>query len=166
MFRRFNCCIFNHPIPIFCPWINLSCQDGNQIINPIITNSYGYFTNTAGGEIASQGIIPVGFVQGRGSMILPSITTSGAITLSAGTYAITYSANGTIPASGTVSLELELNGVAVSDSIVSATQTASNVASLSKTVVITVPQTSTLELVNASSDAATFSNVSVFVRQI
>lgn len=165
MYRRFNCCIFNHPCPIFCP-INLACKGGNDIINPIITTDYGFFNNLSVGAVATQTIIPVGFVQGSGSGILPSTTTSGAVTLSAGTYEISYSVSGTVPASGTISAKLQINGVDVSGSTISATQTAGNAVNLSRTIVITIPQTSTLQIVNNSSDSTTYTNASLFIRSI
>ena len=165
MYRRFNCCIFNHPCPIFCP-INLACRGGNEIVNPIITSDFGFFNNLSVGEIASQGIIPVGFVQGSGAGILPSTITSGAVTLSAGTYEISYSVSGTVPASGTISAKLQVNGVDVSGSTISTTQTAGNAVNLSRTIVITVPQTSTLQIVNNSSDATTYTNASLLIKNI
>ena len=166
MCRRFNCCIFNHPIPIFCPQINLACQDGNQIINPILNDDFGFFNNLLGGVVTPQAIIPVGFVQGRGTGILPSTTTAGAVTLQSGTYQITYSAGATVPASGSVSIKLTLNGVDVSGSVVSGTQTAGNVITLGRTITLTVPQTSTLALVNNSAENVTFADASLFIRQI
>lgn len=166
MCRRFNCCVFNHPCPIFCPFVNLACNGGNDIINPIITSDFGFFNNTVGGAIASQAIIPVGFVQGSGTGVLPSTTTAGAVTLSAGTYEISYSAAGTVPASGTISIKLQINGVDVAGSIISGTQTVGNAVNLARMIVITVPQTSTLQLVNNSSGTTTYTNASMFVRSI
>ena len=159
--RRFNCCIFNHPCPIFCPFLSCVCE--NEIVNPIIGSTFGYFSNTALGAIVSNAIIPLNFVQGDGDNITASTTLPGAINLLAGTYQITYLASGTVPASGTMSIKLRLNGVDVAGSVLTATQPAGQVTNLTQTIVLTVPQTSTLELVSNSSDATTYSYANMFV---
>ena len=64
------------------------------------------------------------------------------------------------------SRELQINGVDVAGSVISGTQTVGNAVNLARTIVITVPQTSTLQLVNNSSDTTTYTNASMFVRSI
>lgn len=161
--RRFNCCVFNHPCPIFCPFLG-RCD--MEVINPIPTADFGFFVNTATSTVLTQGIIPVNFVQGEGLAITPSSTTAGAVNLAAGTYEVTYLAEGTVPASGTMSIKLELNGLDVFGSVLTGTQTVGNVINLSQTMVITVAQNSTLELVNNSADTTTYSHASMFIRRI
>lgn len=164
MFRRFNCCCFNHPCPIRCPWIcPTACR--NEVVNPTFTESFGFFRNITPGTITSNAIIPLNLVQSGGSGI--SSTGAGAISLAAGTYEVTYFANGTIPASGTMSIKLRLNGVDVAGSIISDTQDTGNISTLTQTIVLRVESINgILELVNNSADSATFSLASMFTRRI
>lgn len=163
---RMNCCIFNHPCPILCP-SNLACIGGNNIINPILpTNQYGFFNNTAPGGIATNAIIPVTLSVGIGTAITASTTTSGAVTLLAGTYEISYFVEGTIPSGGTISAKLSLNGTDVPGSTLTNTATAGNVVNLGKTIIITVNQTSTLQLVNTTSETTTYSNASMSIKRL
>jgi len=161
MARRFNCCVFNHPCPIYCRAVR-SCE--NIVVNPIINTGFGFFNNTDVGAIASNARIPLSFVQGEGTTITSSQAVLGAISLSAGTYQITYFANGEVPASGTMSIKLRFNGVDVSGSILEATLPTGEQTTLTQTIVLTVSQTSTLELVNNSADNTIFSLASMFVQ--
>lgn len=163
MCRRFNCCIFNHPCPIFCP-CSLACT-GNEVVNPIIPSDYAFF-NSVGGDIASQAIIPVSLVQGNSQAITPSTQISGAVVLSAGTYEISYLAGGIVPSNGTMSIKLRLNGTDVAGSVLTGSQAAGNVINLTQNMVLTVPQGSTLELVNNSAETTTFYYSSMFIRRI
>ncbi len=162
--RRFNCCIFNHPCPIFCPF-SMDCTE-NEVVNPIVLDDYAFFNNLDIGTIASQAIIPVYLVQNRGTSIAPSPVTSGAVRLLAGTYEVTYLAGGTIPAGGNASIKLRLDGVDVSGSVLNETQTAGSTFNLTQTMIITVTQASTLELVNNSADATVFSYASMVFRRL
>jgi len=158
--RRFNCCIFNHPCPICCP-INLACT--NQVVNPIVGTAFGFFNNPFGGTIASQDVIPVGLVTYGGEGIASS---GNGVFLTAGSYEVNYFAGGTVPASGTLSIKLRINGVDVSGSIISSLQAVGTSVNLTRTIVITVPTNSELQLINNSSDTAVFSFASVFVRRL
>ena len=90
---RFNCCIFNHPCPIRCPLLSCGCR--NEIVNPEFGNDFGFFNNTAVGEIASQTTIPVSLVTSEGTSIVSN--GAGGVTLAAGAYEVSYLANGTVP---------------------------------------------------------------------
>ncbi len=160
--RRFNCCQFNHPCPIFCPSINLTCT--NEVVNPDFDNDFGFFNNLAVGTIASQAIIPVSLVTSEGTSI--SSNGAGGVTLVPGSYEVSYLANGTVPASGTLSIKLQLNGVDLSGSVLNATQTAGDVVSLTQTMIISTTNTNTLNLVNNSSDDTTFTYASLSIRRI
>ncbi|MGN1201502.1 MAG: hypothetical protein ACI4R8_04540 [Candidatus Caccovivens sp.] len=161
---RFNRCCRNHPCPILCPF-TLDCNS-NQVVNPIIDTQFGFFNNTITNTVATQSTIPVSLVQSSGTSITQSQTVSGAVNLLAGTYEVSYFANGTVPANGNFSIKLELDGVTVSGSVLNANQTAGDVASLTQTMIITVPQTSTLELVNNSADSTVFTNASMAIRRL
>ena len=161
--RQLNCCWCNHPYPIWCP-ASRFCSCSNEVVNPIDVSSFGFFRNTAVGTVGANAIIPLAIVQGGGAGI--SATGGGAIALAAGIYEVTYFANGTIPASGTLSIKLRLNGVDVAGSVISDTQTTGNVSSLTQTVVITVSQAGIIELANNSTDEVTFTVGSLFVRRI
>lgn len=163
--KRFNCCIFNHPCPIYCPFLNLSCRGGNRIVNPVLTNQFAFFNNLSVGAINSSTIIPLSFVQGEGNNISPSSTT-GAVNLLAGIYEVTYFAQGNVPESGNLSIKLRLNGLDVDGSGISNVTTSNNVSTLTQTILISVKQTSILELVNNSSDTTTYTQASMFLRRI
>ena len=160
MFRS-GCCRFNHPCPIWCPCVRRVCR--NEVVNPVLTESFGFFNNTAVVAIAENAIIPLSLVEVGGSGILPN--GAGAVTLAAGTYQVSYFASGTIPAGGTLSIKLRLNGVDVSGSVISATEAAGNVASLTQTIVLSTQLGGTLELVN-NSTSTTFSLASMLIRRI
>ena len=160
---RFNCCVFNHPCPIFCPFVDFTCQ--NQVQNPITSSSFAFFNNIAGGTIANGSIIPVSLVilGGEGGGITPS---AGAINVTPGTYEVNYFAGGTVPAGGTLSVALQLNGLTVSGSQISSTQPVSSTTNLTRTIVVSAVDGGTISLINTSSEAATFSFASVFVRRL
>ncbi len=154
---RFNCCVFNHPCPIFCPFVNLQCS--NEVLNPVISTGFAFLTNT-GGSFVAGGVIPLTLTSGA------IMQASGGVQLGAGTYEINYFAGGTIPGNGVLSIALSVNGTVDTQSVVSVSGTAGNFANLQRTIVITVPQNSILTLVNNSSSAVTFSQTSMFVRQL
>ncbi|MBE7075969.1 MAG: hypothetical protein E7375_02760 [Clostridiales bacterium] len=160
---RFNCCRFNHPCPICCPCIRC-CE--NTVINPVITSIFGFFNNLSAGTIADDAIIPLNFVEGDSANIATSPTVPGAVFLAAGTYQVTYLAGGTVPAGGTLAIALRLNGIVIEGSTLMASQTVGDVVNLSQTISITVAQGSTLELINVSGEATTYSYASMFVRVI
>ncbi len=160
--RRFNCCIFNHPVPICCPFVNLTCT--NEVVNPSFANDFGFFNNSAIGTVAPQAIIPVLLVSSEGTSIASN--GAGAATLVPGSYQVSYLANGTVPASGTMSIKLELNGLQVPGSVLTATQTAGNVVNLTQSMIISITSPSTLELVNNSADNTAFAYASLSIRRI
>lgn len=159
---RSHCCRFNHPRPIWCPCARRVCR--NEVVNPVLTESFGFFNNTAVGTIASNAIIPLTTVQTGGSGV--SSNNAGGIILAAGTYQVSYFANGTVPAGGSVSVSLRINGTELSGSEVTVTGDSGNVASLTQTIVITLAQSGTLELVNSSLENVTYSLASVLIRRI
>lgn len=164
--RYFNHCVYNHPCPIYCS-SNLACQGGNNIVNPIVPNhQYGYFNNLNVGQISADAIIPVTLDLGLGTAITESTTTTGAITLLAGEYEVSYFAEGTIPAGGTMAIKLQLNNTDIPNTTLTSTQTVGNVVNLFQTIFITVPQTSTLKLVNAGTEETTFAGASVAIHKL
>lgn len=160
---RFNCCVCNHPCPIFCPFVNFTCQ--NQVVNPVVGNAFGFFNNLSVGTVADGGQIPLSLVilGGEGGGILPN---AGAVTVTPGTYEINYFAGGTVPASGTLGIELTLNGVGIAGSQVSSTQNSGSTVNLTRTIVVTALDGGTIALESSSSDAATFSFASMFLRRL
>ena len=85
-----NNCRCNHPCPIFCGRVRCCTND---IVNPILTNNFGFFNNTATQTVGAFGTIAVNFVLGEGSSISQSNLVSGAISLAPGTYEVSYFAN-------------------------------------------------------------------------
>lgn len=160
--RRFNCCCFNHPTPIFCPFFNFQCS--NNVQNPNLANDFGFFNNLAVGSIAAGGTLPLSVVLFSGQ----GITSNGigSIVLSPGNYEINYFAGGTVPDGGTLSVGLQLNGATVLGSVVSQEQEAGSTVNLTRTIALTVPSGGTISLINTTSQAATFSFASLFVRRL
>ena len=163
LFRnRRNCCCFNHPVSIWCPCAQKSCS--NEVVNPVLTESFGFFNNVSSTTIAQQDRIPLNLVQIGGGGI--SLNGSGSIVLSAGTYQISYFASGTVPTTGTVSIKLRLNSTDVSGSIITQAQAQNETATLTQTIVINVPQDGAiLEIVNNGSTTS-FGLASMFIRRI
>jgi len=159
----FNC-FLNHPCPIFCS-TNLTCQ-GNEVVNPVLTQSFAFFSNNDVGAIETGAIIPLSLSQVSGDSISASTTTEGAINLLPGIYEVAYFAQGTNSPSSTISVSLELNGTQILGSEISQTLDVGSEVAMSKTIVISVAQESTLELVNNSSQTTTFDSASVFVRRL
>lgn len=159
--RSFNCCIFNHPCPIFCPSVNLECE--NQVVNPLLGQGYAFFNNTDVGLIESSAQIPLSPVILGGGTILPS---GEGVLLPTGVYEVNYFASGTVPQGETLSIALQLGGTLVEGSQISATTTAGTTTNLTRTIVISVAQSSLLTLQNTTSQAADFSFASLFVRSL
>ena len=158
--RRFNCCVFNHPCPIFCP-INLPCS--NDVQNPILSGEFAFLNNNLPGSIAENAIIPLGLQNYFGNFAVPS---DGGVSLSAGTYEINYFAGGVVPSSGTLQIGLFLNGVVVLGSVITATTDVGSAVNLTRTIVVNVPLGGILQLVNLSSQSADFNFASMFIRQL
>ena len=156
-------CCPNTPNPI---WVFGSCSNNNNVINPVILSSFGFFQNTLGGPVVVNGIIPVTLANSQGSKITASTTTAGTVNLTPGTYEITYFVNATIPASTNVTVGLRANGIPVVGSTVTATGTATNQTTISKTIVLTVTANTTLELFNAGVDTLTISNANIVVKEL
>ncbi len=157
-----NCCC-NHPCPIFCN--RLRCCT-NDVVNPVLTNAFGFFNNTATQTVDAFSIVPVNFVLGEGTSILPSQTTAGAVALAQGTYEVSYFANVVLNDSEVAQIALRLNGVVVSGSEVQDTGTAGQQLSLTQTIMLTVAQASTLELINNTSNATVFNLASLSIKKL
>ena len=65
-----------------------------------------------------------------------------------------------------MSVALRANGVQVAGSTSTASGTAGNQTTLTKTIVLTVLSTTTLELYNNGTDALTISNANILVKDI
>ena len=159
MFRS-GCCRFNHPSPIWCSCARRVCR--NEVVNPVLTESFGFFNNTAVGTIVANATLPLNIVEISGSGI--SSNGAGAINLASGTYQVSYLASGEISASGTLSVRLQINGSTVNGSAISSSEDAGDVESLTQTIVLRTAG-GVLEIVNNSS-ATNFSLASVLVRRI
>ena len=157
------CCRPVNPRPIYCP---LVVQSQNNIVNPVITNQFGFFNNTTPGTIEDETIIPLTLVNGRGTNITQSTTTTGAVTLLPGTYEVSYTANGTTPTGESVSVALQLNGVEVSGSVVTESGTAGTNVTIGQTMILNVPTTSTLSLVNTSGETTEFLLASMTINRL
>lgn len=152
-------CCGNHPNPIFCPF-SLDCT-GNQVINPEFVEDFGYFNNTTPTFVSSQGVIGVNMAMIRGGTISPS---NSSIMLNAGVYEVTYLAGGVIT-SDHISVKLTLNGVDVDGSVLYSTDDTNEVNNLTQKIMLVVPVTSTLSLVNNTSESVNFLYASIVVRR-
>ena len=157
-----NCCC-NHPCPIFCG--RLRCCT-NDIVNPVLTGNFGYFNRIGETTVGGLGIIPVSFVLGEGTSVLPSTAVPGAVTLAQGTYEVSYFANVVIPASGTASIALRLNGGIAGGSSIEVTGVAGEVVSISQTIMLSVEQSSTLELFNNTAANLTTTLASLSIKKM
>ena len=158
--RRFNCCVFNHPCPIFCP-INLACS--NNIQNPTLPNEFAFLNNLAPSSIASNAVIPLGLANFFGNFVVPS---DNGVSLTAGVYEVSYSVSGIIPENNTFSVGLNLDGVEVAGSTMTSAQQSTNEVNIQRTIVVNVPFGGLLQLVNKSSQSVDFSFASMFIRQL
>lgn len=162
--RRYNCCCFNHPCPIFCRSLCVnSCQ--NEVINPVIGANFGFFNNTNVGAVTGNTIIPLSVVQSGGT----GVTSNGlgGISLVSGIYQVTYFASGEFPSGGILGVKLRLGGQDVANAVISETGTAGDVSTLTQTIVVNVPQEGAiLELVNNSTQSVVFTLASMFVQRI
>ncbi len=157
-----NCC-FNFPIPIFCPFIDFR-ECSNTVINPTLASDFAFLNNTIPSTIASQGIIPVYFVNMSGNSMIPS--GNGGLSLTSGTYEVNYFVGTTIPASGNASIAMSLNSQQIDGSQIILSQTTGDLVNLTRTLVINVPNGGILTLNNASSDALNVSFASIFIRKL
>lgn len=157
---RFNCCVFNHPCPIFCP-LNLPCS--NNVLNPTLSAEFAFLNNTAPGSVAANATIPLGLTNFLGNFVTPS---DGGVVLSAGAYEVNYFASGTIPSNGTLQIGLYLNDVLAFGSSITSTASVDSEVNLTRTIVVNVPIGGTLLLRNSTSQAVDFSFASMFIRQL
>ena len=153
----------NQPRPIFCRLITPSA---NVVVNPLLPSDFGFFNNVAPGTIENQTLIPLTLVEGQGTNISESSTTTGAIALLPGTYQISYMANGVTPTGENVMIELQLNGTEVSGSGVTASGTTGTSVVLGQTIALDVASAGTLELVNMSGEATEFSSASITISRL
>ncbi len=152
-------CCGNHPNPIFCPF-SLDCT-GNQVINPEFVEDFGFFNNTVPSVVSSQGVIGVNMAMIRGGTIS---SVGSSVQLDAGVYEATYLAGGIIP-TGHISIKLTLNGVEVADSVLHTTDDTGEVNNLTQKIMLAVPVTSTLSLVNNTNESVNFLYASIVVRR-
>ena len=68
--------------------------------------------------------------------------------------------------SGTLGIELRLNGVSIPGSQVSSSQNAGSTVNLTRTIVVSAIDGGTISLTSSSSDTETFSFASMFLRRL
>ncbi|MDE6583235.1 MAG: hypothetical protein K2K31_01105 [Clostridia bacterium] len=152
-------CCGNHPCQIFCPF-SLDCT-GNQVINPVFEEDFGFFNNTTPTVAVSQGVIGVNTAIIRGGTIS---STAQSVKLDAGIYEVTYLAGGVVT-SDNISIKLTLNGVDVAGSVLQTTDDMGEVENLTQKIMLIVPSTSTLSLVNNTDESVNFLYASIVIRR-
>lgn len=158
-------CCPNNPRPIFTRSLGL-CSPNTVVNPPIATTSFAFFTNNNVGIIASGDSIPLTITQSRDSDITQSLSVFGAVTLLPGIYQITYFVQGDIPTGGEISIGVHQNGVQLIDSVATQSGTTGTSVSISKTIVLNVNVTSTLQLINESGESVDFSTANMFISKL
>lgn len=165
MYSRQNCCRRNFPMPIACCCFSSS---PNFVLNPTAssqTTQFGFFAST-GDVVATGDEITLALVRSSGTAVAPSTTTPGAVNLLAGRYLVNYMVGAQAPTGGTVSTTLTLNDIQVANSTATETQTAGDDANLGQTVILDIPQASTLALVNTSAEEVTFTSANLTITRL
>ena len=119
------------------------------------------YANYTGGQIESEAIIPLTLVTSTPSSTL-SVSGGSVVLPDAGTYLISYYANGSVP-SGDLEVSLYLDGVAIPNESITITSTPDETASGSKTILVTTASGGTLSIYNTSDQTATFEGASLTV---
>lgn len=161
-FRRNNCCCKNHPRPL-CSCEVRECSQ-NEVVNPVVQSSFGFFNNQSTERYLSNQTIPLQLRLAQGSGIDP--TSAGAVFLSTGTYQISYFAQGVIPSSGEIGIGLFLNGQELAGSRIAQSGQEGQTTGLSQTVVVTVLENSILEIVNKSDQSTIYNLASLSIGRI
>ena len=157
-------CFCNHPRQIFCGILSANCE--NNVVNPVVSTNYGFFNNTLPGQIESEAVIPLTFVLGSGNAITQNTSTTGTISLMPGVYEISYTAGAVVPTGNAVSVELQLNGVAVDGTELEVVVVAGQTENLTQTIMLNVPAESVLALVNTTTETVDFTNASIAIRRL
>ena len=137
---------------------------GNSVINPVSTESFAFLSLVSPATVDCEEIVPVALSSSGGSGI--TSTESGVVNLTPGTYQATFNVTSEIGASGENNFALSVNDEVLSSSISQVQGTIGNVESVSNSVVITISESSTLNLINNGTDEVTISNANLFVRRI
>lgn len=157
-----NLCCPNSPRPIF---VFGDCSMSNDVVNPIIPTSVGFFENILGSTVTSGGIIPLTLTSSRGSKIY-SGTQIGTIVLTPGVYEINYSINAQIPTSGNASIILSENGAQSASSIVTASGTVGSEVSMSKTIIVDIENQTTMQILNNGTGNLQILNGNMIIKEI
>lgn len=160
--RKVNCCCRNHPRPIFCCQ-RLECSQ-NEVVNPVVQGSFGFFNNTSIATYSQNEIIPLVAVMSQGAGV--SSTSAGGVLLSAGTYQITYFAQGRLLEDGEISVGLRLNGQEIAGTRLVQSGQSGEVKNLSQTILFGIVEGSILEIVDLGEQNATFSLASLYVVRV
>lgn len=165
---NFNQCYLSpyYPEPIFTCRRNILLailNSTNVVINP--TTAFALLSSATTQTVADDGNIVTTFIAGSGNSV--NVDGGGNITLSPGTYRVSYTVMATLPAGGNMSSALYLNGTEVSSSQSTATGTAGNAGVLVNTSTITIPAGGgTLRLVNTSGDSLTVNATNIVITKI
>jgi len=162
---NFNACYCGpyYPRPInTCSCLN-RCSVGT-VVNPTIPREWAVFLLTTTTSVNSNATIPVTLSASSGSSITDA--GSGTITLTPGTYEISYTADVVIPTGLTVSLALENNGEEISGTTTNMTGTAGQVVNLSNKIILNFTDTASLTLVNATGETVSVDRANVTILKL
>ncbi len=154
---NFNQCNIgpSSPTPIFTCCRNLALAPSNisrnEVINPVFPPViFAVFASTSVQTIAVGGNVITTLVSASDDSILDD--GAGNFTMQAGTYRISYSATGIVPAGGTLSLALYENGVIVPGSTGSVGGVPGTIATISGMAIVTT--LSTADVINLRNNLA------------
>lgn len=163
------CCLFNNcnnrcnenRRPATPPRIPIYSSGPRGPQGPSGTNDAVYAGVNASTSVAAGAIIPIAQIAATSGTTMT--VSNNAINLpSAGTYLISYFANGSV-SEGNLSVSLYLNGAQISGESIVMTNTADSSSAAGKTILLTVTGAGTLSLYNTSAQTATLSGATLTV---
>ena len=162
---NFNGCFTgpNYPRRIFtCNCNNQGCG-GGRVVNPTVPIEFAVFKSE---DVSVDGgqVIPVVLTDSSGTAITDG--GSGEVSLTAGTYRVSYNTTFEIPEGTQVGTVLALDGTAISTTESIVTGTAGQVSSTSNQIIITVTGNQVLTLVNSTGERVNFISVNLSVDKL
>jgi len=162
---NFNACYCGpyYPRPInTCSCLN-RCSVGT-VINPTIPREWAVFVLTGSSNVSSNATVPVALSTSSGTSITDA--GSGFITLTPGTYEISYSLDAVIPSGGNVSFALEEGSDVITGTTTTSSGEENEVANLALRTILNLTSTTTIGLVNTTSEAVTVNNANVTILKL
>ena len=141
---------------------NLLSSSTNNVVNPVVIPSWSFFNFVTTQTVGAGENVVFNLISGSGTNIIPGA--DGEISLSSGTYQLSFSVNGVIASNNVLSVGLFQNGtfIPASESII--TGVAGTNVTLANNAIITVPSggaTITLKNINSVSESFSSGNLTI-----